>query len=164
MLYLIRHAKSDWNNPSLQDFERPLNKRGRKNAPFMGALLAKEGIQPDLIISSPAIRAKTTALAIADQVGYPEKEIVFEEDLYGAGIEAIEHVLQKVPDSKKRVFLFGHNPGLTEFSNYISGEGIENIPTCGIFCVKLKNESWHDIGKESAELVLFEYPKKHTNR
>lgn len=160
-LYLIRHAKSDWSDSTLSDFARPLNKRGKKNAPFMGELLAKIGIKPDLILSSPAERAKTTALIIADKVGYAEESIQFDEELYGAWIEEIEHVLKQVPDSKENVFLFGHNPGLTEFAAYISGYAIDNIPTCGIFCVKLKEDSWKNPGKNGANFVSFEYPKKH---
>jgi phosphohistidine phosphatase len=160
-LYIIRHAKSDWNDPSLSDFERPLNKRGQKNAPFMGELLAHNNVHPDLIVSSPAVRAKMTAQEIAKKVGYDTKEIVYAEGLYLADIDAIEEVLKKAPSSKNTVLLVGHNPGLTLFAEYISGYDIDNIPTCGIFCVTLKNDDCKSIGKGMAEFVSFDYPKKH---
>jgi phosphohistidine phosphatase len=160
-LYIIRHAKSDWNDLSLSDFERPLNKRGEKNALFMGELLAQHKIHPDLIVSSPAIRAKTTAKKIAQKVDYDTKEIVYEEGLYLADVDTIKEVLKNVPSSKNTVFLVGHNPGLTLFATHISGYDIDNIPTCGIFCVTLKNDDWKSIGKGAAEFISFEYPKKY---
>lgn len=160
-LYIIRHAKSDWDDLSLSDFERPLNKRGQKNAPFMGELLTHNNVHPDLIVSSPAVRAKTTAKEIAKKVNYDTKKIVYEDTLYMADINAIEGVLKKVSSSKKTLFIVGHNPGLTLFAEYISGYDIDNIPTCGIFCVTLKNDDWKSIGRGTAEFVSFDYPKKH---
>ncbi|MDP3464722.1 MAG: histidine phosphatase family protein [Sulfuricurvum sp.] len=160
-LYIIRHAKSDWDDLSLSDFERPLNKRGEKNALFMGELLTHNNVHPDLIVSSPAVRAKTTAKEIAKKVNYDTKKIVYAEGLYLADVDTIEGVLKKVSSSKKTVFIVGHNPGLTLFAEYISGYDIDNIPTCGIFCVKLKNDDWKSIGRGMAEFVSFDYPKKH---
>lgn len=162
-LYIIRHAKSDWDDPSLTDFQRPLNKRGKKNAPFMGEILAHNKVHPDLIISSPAVRAKTTSQEIARKVGYDSQKIIYEEDLYMGGVEEIEAVLKKIPASKNTVFLIAHNPGLTLFAEYISGYAIDNIPTCGVFCVKQKKNGWRSIGRDSAEYVSFDYPKKFKN-
>ena len=160
-LYIIRHAKSDWKDLSLSDFERPLNKRGEKNAFFMGELFSQQKIHPDLIVASPAVRAKITAKEIAKKVGYNTKEIVYAERLYLADVDTIEEVLKKAPSSKNTIFLVGHNPGLTLFAEYISGYDIDNIPTCGIFCVTLKNDDWKSIGKGMAKFVSFDYPKKH---
>ncbi|MDP3464724.1 MAG: histidine phosphatase family protein [Sulfuricurvum sp.] len=160
-LYIIRHAKSDWNDLSLSDFERPLNKRGQKNTLFMGELLAHNNVHPDLIVSSPAVRAKATAKEIAKIVNYDTKKIVYEDTLYMADVNAIEGVLKKISSSKKTVFIIGHNPDLTLFAEYISGYDIDNIPTCGIFCVTLKNDDWQSIGRNMAEFVSFDYPKKH---
>lgn len=160
-LYLIRHAKSDWSNPFLSDFDRPLNKRGQKDAPLMGNVLAKAHIHPDLILSSPAVRAQMTAIEIAKQIGYDSDSILYNETLYAADCTAIERVLQSIPSTQKTVFLIGHNPGLTDFAQYISGNPIENIPTCGIVCVKLKEDNWNSIEKNSALFVSFDYPKKH---
>ena len=161
-LYLIRHAKSDWNNPLLSDFDRPLNKRGKKDAPFMGNVLAKAHIHPDLIVSSPAIRAQMTAIEIAKKIGYDRDSILYNETLYAASSDEIQRVLKSVSSSHKTVFLIGHNPGLTEFAEYISGHSIENISTCGIVCVKLKEDDWSSITENSAQFVSFDYPKKHT--
>lgn len=160
-LYIIRHAKSDWSNPFLRDYERPLNKRGKKNAPFMGEVLAQNHVLPDLILSSGAVRAKTTARIIAEKVGYDTEKIVYEESLYLADETAIERLLKKIPSSKKSVFIVGHNPGLTLFAEYISGHEIGNIPTCGIVTVRLKQNEWKNLGRESAEFVSFDYPKKY---
>lgn len=160
-LYIIRHAKSDWDNPFLNDFDRPLNKRGEKSAPFMGNVLQKAHIHPDLILSSPAVRARMTAIEIAKKVGYDSELIVYNEHLYAADCTAIERVLQSLPSTHKTVFLIGHNPGLTEFAQYISGHSIDNIPTCGIVCVTLKEDNWNTIGKDSTQFVSFDYPKKH---
>lgn len=162
-LYIIRHAKSDWNDPSLSDFQRPLNKRGQKNAPFMGEMLAHNNIHPDLIVSSPAVRAKTTAQEIAHKVEYESKKIIYEDELYMGGVDEIEGILKKIPDSTHTVFLIAHNPGLTHFAEYVSGYAIDNIPTCGIFCVRLKDNTWKSIGKNAARYVSFEYPKKYQN-
>lgn len=160
-LYIIRHAKSDWGNPLLSDFDRPLNKRGEKSAPFMGNILAKAHIHPDLILSSPAVRARMTAIEIAKKVGYKDDSIVYNETLYEADYTAIERVLQSIPSIQETVFLIGHNPGLTKFAQYISGHSIQNIPTCGVVCMKLQKEDWNSIGKNSALFVSFDYPKKH---
>lgn len=160
-LYIIRHGKSDWSDPSLNDFERPLNKRGKKNALFMGEVLAQKKVHPDLIVSSPALRAKMTAKEIAKKVGYNTKKIVYEEGLYMADINQIEDVLKKISSSKKSVFIVGHNPGFTRFAEYISGYEIDNIPTCGIFCVTFKSDDWQSIKKETAKFISFEYPKKY---
>lgn len=160
-LYIIRHGKSDWNDPTLNDFERPLNKRGTENAPFMGKLLAHNNIHPDLIVSSPAVRAKMTAKEIAKKVGYDTKEIVYDEGLYMADANTIEEILKQISSSKKTVFLIGHNPGITLFADYVSGYEIDNIPTCGIVCVTLSNNGWKSLGKSTAKFVSFEYPKKY---
>jgi len=159
-LYLIRHAKSDWSDPLQNDFDRPLNERGNSNVPMMGKRLAHQGIKPDLIVSSPAVRARMTATQIAEQIGYDTKKIVYDPSLYLADVTAIQNVLQALPDSVQTVFLIGHNPGLTEFAEYISGHGVDNIPTCGIFEVRFDGW-WHTLARKSAEFVSFDYPKKH---
>ncbi len=160
-LYLIRHAKSDWSDPLLNDFDRPLNKRGKRDAPLMGNSLAKADIFPDLILSSPAVRALMTAVEIAKQISYESDLIIYNEALYAANCDAIRDVVASIPSTCQTLFLIGHNPGLTEFAEYISGHTIENIPTCGIISVKLKEDDWNSIGKDSARFVSFDYPKKH---
>ena len=113
-LYLIRHAKSSWKDITLDDFDRPLNQRGKKNAPFMGKLLKQREVKPDLIISSPAKRAKCTANIIAREIGYT-KDIVFEPKIYESNLVSLKNVIYSIDDKYNTVFLFGHNPCLNIF-------------------------------------------------
>ncbi len=157
-VYLIRHAKSSWKDFSLEDFERPLNKRGKSDAPLMGAKLHNKKVVPDTILSSPALRAKTTAEIIAKKIGF-EKEIVYKKDIYEASATTLHKILTKIADKKSIVFLFGHNPSLNELAeNYIHFN--ENIPTCAVVEIAFDCNSWADISAENASLVSFDYPKK----
>ncbi|QQS37553.1 MAG: histidine phosphatase family protein [Ignavibacteriales bacterium] len=162
MLYVVRHAKSSWSNPSLDDFDRPLNRRGKKNAPFMAEILLKKKILPEVIIASPANRAFTTAECFAEILGYLNSRIKADENLYEADSLDILNVISEVEDYINSVMIFGHNPGLTNFVNFISDGGIENIPTTGVVCLKLNVNTWKDVVRESCEILWFDYPKKHT--
>ena len=159
-LVLVRHAKSSWKDPELADRDRPLNPRGRRDAPEMGRRLAARGETPDRIVTSPALRAATTATVIAEAVGYPEREIVEDERLYGAGSEEILEVIRGVEDRLDRVFLIGHNPGLTDLVNELSDEPIRNVPTCGVVKFRIAGESWSDVRRDTAMRVDFDYPKR----
>jgi len=160
-LYLIRHAKSDRSDETLSDYDRPLNKRGMKDAPLMGSYLADKGIRPDLILSSPALRAQTTALAIARALSYPPDAIRFEHDLYACNAQTILSIIRGVSDDIDTLFVFGHNPEFTECANLITDGDIDNIPTCGVVEMRLKENNWKSIGENSAELRSFEFPKKY---
>lgn len=160
-LYLIRHAKSDWSDASLSDYDRPLNKRGANDAPLMGSILLKSGIRPDFILSSPALRAKTTAIAFAQALSYPPGSIRYDHALYASDVETILSIIRDVSVSIDTLFLFGHNPELTECANYISGGDIDDIPTCGVVAMRLKNDSWESIGANSAKISGFDFPKKY---
>lgn len=157
-LYLCRHAKSSWKQPGLDDFDRPLNKRGKKDAPLMGELLEDKGIKPDLIISSPAKRASKTASIIASAVCYDKDKINFKDEIYEASGEELLEVIKGIDDKFNTVMIFGHNPGLTMLHNYLSKHYIDNIPTCGVVALQLKS-SWKDIDKYSAKFLFFEHPK-----
>lgn len=149
-LYLVRHGKSSWKDLSLKDFDRPLNKRGKKDAPFMAELLKEKGIRPDIIISSPAKRARKTAeeFAKALKVG----NIVFDEKIYYEDESDLLKIIDKAAKKHDTVFIFGHNPTLTDTANsLIEEEKIDNIPTTGIAIINL----------ESKKLIGFEYPKKY---
>lgn len=158
-LYIIRHAKSDWSHPELDDFDRPLNKRGKKNAPFMGKILRKKGAVPDLIISSPAYRARETAIQIAKKVRYHEN-IMFNEYIYESGLSTILEVVNYIEDEYDDVFLIGHNPALNMLGFYLVDFN-DNIPTCGILEIEFECDSWREVKKNNAKLVSFEYPKKN---
>jgi phosphohistidine phosphatase len=159
-LYLTRHAKSSWKQPELSDFERPLNKRGKRDAPFMGEILEKKGINPDLIISSPAKRAKKTAIAIAEKLGYKTKKILYDENIYEASNRELVSIVKQFDDNCNSVIMFGHNPGLTMLHNFLCGYYIDNIPTCGVVALEF-NSSWKDLREKTGKLLFFEHPKLH---
>lgn len=161
-LYLVRHAKSSWKFTDLSDFERPLNSRGKSDAPFMGELLARQIILPDIIISSPAKRAIATAEIIADKIIYEKELIVQEDELYHASSSTIIKILAML-ENENSAMIFGHNPGLTVFCNLVSDNYIENIPTCGIVALRFNN-NWKEIKPKSAEQIFFDFPKNYPNR
>jgi phosphohistidine phosphatase len=161
-LYLVRHAKSSWKNPSLADFERPLNKRGKRDAPLMGKKLHEAGIKPGVIISSTAVRAFKTAKIIAMEIDFSTKRINKKESIYLADVPTLIKVIRKIGDKTEQAMLFGHNPGLTMLANYLTNESVENIPTCGVFCIDFEINSWKEVGQGSGKMVFFGYPKKHS--
>jgi len=161
-LYLIRHAKSSWSNPHLADFDRGLNNRGKRDAPFMGTRLAKYGIRPDCILASSAKRARKTAKIIADKVGYPRKKIEFDEDIYHAhSVKELLEILKKVPDKNGSLFLVGHNHTITEFAGRLIDRTIHNIPTTGIVAMTFPVKRWSRVAFGKGKLKFFDYPKKH---
>ena len=113
-LLLLRHAKSSWDQPDLNDHDRPLNKRGKREAPKVGKYLRKHDLVPDLIISSTALRAKATAQAVADESGF-DGQVDFYQDLYLSDTACYLDILQRLPDEANRVLVVGHNPDLDEF-------------------------------------------------
>ena len=158
-LFIIRHAKSSWKDSSLDDFDRPLNKRGKLNAPFIGDKLKEKEVVPDIIISSPALRAKSTAEIIAKKVKY-DKKILFKRDIYEVGESAIHKILTKLDNENSVVFLFGHNPDLNMLAeDYVNFD--ENIPTCGIVEIEFNCKRWKDISAKNAKLISFDYPKRY---
>jgi len=160
-LILIRHAKSDWSNPFLHDFDRELNARGLKDAPMMGTVLSHKNIHPDLILSSPAQRAQATAVAIAHKLSFPEDAITYNSALYESDIETVFAVIRSVPDTCETLIVFGHNPEMTECVNALCDADIDNIPTCGVVAMRLRGDSWKNIEYHSAELLFFDKPKQH---
>ena len=159
-LFIVRHAKSSWDYPELSDFDRPLNKRGKKNAPEMGQRLANKNVKPDALITSPAKRAAATARRIAEAISFPLKDIIKEPQLYHGSTRNMINVLQGVDDKIESLMIFGHNPGLTDLTNYLSGSDIYNIPTCGIAEVDFNVAFWADLEGNAGTLVSFDYPKK----
>ncbi len=160
-LYLIRHAKSDWSEEDRSDFERSLNKRGKKDLPFMAQRLKKFGIKPDLILSSPAKRAKKTVKVLAETIGYPCDKISYEESLYDSSYTAYRYLLDSLDEKFNSVFIVAHNPTLTEVGERLSGAILTNIPTCSIVCIEFDVKSFKDIEEESGKIIFFDYPKKH---
>lgn len=161
ILYLIRHAKSSWSEPGLSDFERPLNHRGKHDAPFMGKLLKEHKVVADKIISSPAVRAYTTARIIASEINYPVEKIETDKNIYEASASEILNIIQAVHDEVGTLMLFGHNPGFTMLNNYLSGRQVDNIPTCGISKIEFDVDSWKEVNINKGRLAAFEFPKKY---
>ena len=158
-LYLVRHAKSSWKNADLGDMKRPLNARGKNDAPKMGKMLKKRKEFPELIISSPAKRAMDTAKKIAKELKYASRKIKKNEMLYMADIEEYDNIIKKVKKSIKRLMLVSHNFGLTLFANYLTGRDLVNIPTAGIVRIDFNITKWKEIKNAKGELGFFIYPK-----
>ncbi len=161
ILYLLRHAKSSWENLELDDFDRPLNWRGKQDAPLMGKLLARKSILPDLIISSSSKRTRKTIQKITQEIDYHESNVVYTPELYHASCSEIMTIIRQQSDQIQRLMLVGHNPSFTDFANQFTDTLIENIPTCGFCELHFQSYMWQNITSESARLVCFEYPKKY---
>ena len=159
-LILVRHAKSSWKDPTLSDHDRPLNKRGKRDAPEMGERLAASGYDPDLIVSSSADRALDTARTIAGKLGYPRERIAEEKRLFHAGVAELLHVIQGVDDSVDILMLFGHNPGLTDLANHLGSREIFNMPTCAVLHLRFQADTWSTVGEVPGDEVLYDYPKR----
>lgn len=159
-LYLIRHAKSSWDFPNLTDFERPLNKRGLRDAPFMGMILRQKQIAPELFLSSPAKRALTTAQLFAIAMNYPVERIVTEPRIYEASRQTLLEIIASLPDDLESVALFCHNPAITDLANFLSDKTLDNVPTCGIFSVSLPSPTWKNLEQGKCVFNFFLYPKK----
>jgi phosphohistidine phosphatase len=159
-LCLLRHAKSSWDNPNLDDFDRPLNQRGEKDAPKIGKRLKEHGFIPDVFCSSPALRAITTAKIVAEVIGFPVSAIKSEQKLYHADEKTLLAFLKNTSGEFDSIMIAGHNPGLTDFANILQGEVIDNIPTTGVLVIEFKILSWREVKEKTGRLIFFEYPKK----
>lgn len=160
-LILVRHAKSDWDDPSLKDFDRPLNERGKKDAPAMAKKLAARGIKVDAVISSTAKRAAKTAKAFIAELDIKNKHCYFTDELYLASPETFYTVIEKISGQYDTIVLFSHNEGITYFANQLTNTRIDNIPTCGIFAVTVNCNTWKDFRNAAKEFWFFDYPKNN---
>ncbi len=158
-LFLVRHAKSSWDDPGLSDFERPLNERGKRDAPRMGKRLKEKEMVIDLILTSPAKRAMSTVKRMAEVLDYPKENIKVEEKLYHASEDKMLDIVHTLKDQNDTVMILGHNPGLTDFVNSLTKENILNVPTCGIVACNFSVDSWKDIDWGSGKMMFFDYPK-----
>jgi phosphohistidine phosphatase len=158
-LLIIRHAKSSWDNITQQDFDRPLNDRGNRDAPVMAKRLLKRDIEIDAFVSSSANRALSTATYFAETYEKKQKHIIQVETLYHAEVNTFYKVVSELEDDLKTVAIFSHNPGVTEFVNSLTTSRIDNMPTCGIFAVKADIKKWKDFASSTKEFWFFDYPK-----
>jgi phosphohistidine phosphatase len=160
LLYLIRHAKSSWDDSDQTDFVRPLNKRGEHDASLMANFLNKKKIEPDLIISSPANRAISTAQIFAETLEYNIDSVKSVERIYEAGLRELMTVVREIDDRNNTVIVFGHNPGLTSFTNLLGDKFIPDMPTCSIAGLELDIVQWSHLERHCGKIFLFEFPKK----
>jgi phosphohistidine phosphatase len=159
-LLIVRHAKSSWDVGTLNDFERPLNERGKKDAPMMAKRLLDKKVTLEAFVSSPAKRAKKTAELFAAAYGKTDADVVYVSKLYHAAAEVFFEVVEELDDSFSKVALFSHNPGITEFVNLLlENVRIDDMPTCGVFAVQVQVEKWKDFKKSRKDFLFFDYPK-----
>jgi phosphohistidine phosphatase len=158
-LILVRHAKSSWDKPGLSDLERPLNERGKKDAPEMASRLKERNIKPDLLLSSPARRARKTAKIFADQLGLEKEDIPLNEELYMATIAGFHASVASLDDKYEVVAVFSHNPGITEYASTLTNVRVDDMPTCAVFAVQADTERWAAFESSEKKFLFFDYPK-----
>ena len=156
-LLLLRHAKSDWDNPDLKDFERPLNKRGLKAAPAVGSFLREQKVMPHLILSSPAERARQTTLLVMESARLTA-DLRYDERIYEASLERLMEVLSQIEDTADVIMLVGHNPGLEALLEHLTGEA-QKMPTAALACLNLNLEKWGKVRERSARLEWLVKPR-----
>jgi phosphohistidine phosphatase len=161
-LLLVRHAKSSWDDPYLDDHDRPLNERGFRNAPDMGKRLQGWGIYPDAWISSTALRAITTAEIIAELIGFPQDQIQRSKDLYHASASELQGFIARLDDRIGSAILFGHNPGMTSLVANLYGLPIDNLPTCGMVHLQFKEADWKAASSALPVRATFDFPKNQS--
>lgn len=159
-LTLIRHAKSSWSSTETKDHDRPLNDRGKEDAPRMGRFLAGVGFAPQHFLSSTAVRALATARIIADAVGVPLESIQDEAKIYHASVPALLRVIADMDEKYESAALFGHNPGMGDLGNYlVPGQRIAQFPTCAVAHIELDIEYWGEVREGCGLLRAHFYPK-----
>lgn len=161
-LLVIRHAKSSWQNAWEDDFDRPLNERGRKDAPFMADEILKRGVAIDLFVTSDANRAASTCAYFS--MAYPGVMVIKEPKLYQASVKAFYDVIQALDDRYHTVAIFSHNTGLTDFINKLTKVRVDLVPTCGVFAIKAEVDHWADFKPGTKAFWFFDYPKNHLVR
>ena len=160
VLSIVRHAKSSWGDTSLPDRKRPLNKRGKRDAPIMGKRISDHGIRPSLIVTSPATRARTTAKIIAGELTYPNEFLQREDQLYLASLDEILDVIAAQDNGFNSLMIVGHNPGLTDLVNFLQPGLTINLPTAGVVSVQVDQDNWNLFEQPMTELLVHDWPKK----
>ena len=161
-ILLVRHAKSSWDDPYLDDHDRPLNERGLRNAPDMGKRLQGLGIRTDAWISSTALRAITTAEILAEQVGFPPDQIQRSKDLYHASATELQEFIAGLDDAIGSAILFGHNPGMSSLVANLYGLPIDNLPTSGVVHLQFNENTWSAVSSAPPARAYFDFPKNES--
>jgi phosphohistidine phosphatase len=158
-LLLVRHAKSSWEQAGVSDFDRPLNERGKKDAPEMAKRVKEKGVELDHLVSSPAKRARKTAKCFAEVFGFKKEDIQLIETLYGATPHEFVQAINEINDKFETVALFSHNPGITDFAASLTNVRIDDMPTCAVFALQANTDSWKEFMKAEKSFLFFDYPK-----
>ncbi len=158
-LFIVRHAKSSWDFPYLSDFDRPLNKRGKRNIPDMANRFLEMNYQVDLIVASPAKRAWVTAKGFAKTLDISNEKLLDDERFYHASTSKLVEVISNIDDSVTHLMIFGHNPGLTSLIGKLSDFNLYNLPTCAICGIEFPFESWKEIQNHEGEKFYYDFPK-----
>jgi phosphohistidine phosphatase len=158
-LFIIRHAKSSWAEIGARDIDRTLNDRGHTDAPKMAEILRGVGVAPDLIVSSPAKRAFTTAQYFAKAFGIAIKDIDIQQNIYEATTDELLSVVRDLPNKADVILMFGHNPGFTYFANQYTRNYIDNLPTCGIVRLDLASDTWENFNEKTVTMKEMWFPK-----
>jgi phosphohistidine phosphatase len=159
-LTLVRHSKSDWSLPGQQDWDRALNKRGQRDAPEMARRLRARKLKPDVILSSPAVRALATATIMARELKVAASIVRQDERLYLAGPADMLTVIRELGGTARHLMVFGHNPGITDFANRLSaGDRIDNMPTSAVFTATFAIQDWSELDWGTGQDAQFDYPK-----
>lgn len=162
-IFLNRHAKSAWDNPELSDFDRPLNARGKSDAPMMAARLLEREKSMDLIVSSSAKRAFSTAKKFAKAFGFKKKHIQKDINIYEASIPQLLRVINQLDDSKDRIMIFGHNTTFSEMVAYLSGQNVF-MATCAVAKIEFDIDSWQEVSQGNGEFIYVDYPKNESGQ
>lgn len=160
-LYIMRHAKSSWKFEELSDHDRPLNKRGRTDAPLMGQELVANNAKIQLILSSPAVRAITTATLVARELDYDADDIAIDDRIYGASAAELLEIVREAPADVDSMLMVGHNDAISEFANMLSPKPLTSMPTAGVVALRFDCESWHDVNRSNAGLLFYEVPSNN---
>jgi len=161
-LFVLRHAKSSWENPDWSDFERPLNSRGLDAARFIGELIYERGLQPQIIVSSPAKRAKQTAVLVKE-IAEVSKPVKFDERIYEASPHALFNLIREIDEKWESVLIVGHNPGFENLVRMLTGETV-SMPTAALAKINLNLENWHDLEINLNELEFLIRPKEEMKK
>ena len=159
-IFLVRHAKSCWEDPVLADIDRPLNKRGKNDAPLMAKKVKKLFIKPDLLVSSPAKRALSTAYYFAEELEIKRSNIAIAKEIYEALPDALVNVIHSLPQEVNTAMLFGHNPSFTMITNRFTESPLDNLPTCGVVKIESNADTWADFSEKNSKVTSILYPKK----
>lgn len=160
-VYILRHAKSSWSDPTLADIERPLNKRGKRDAPLMAEIMRRFNYIPDRIYLSPSARTRATIKPIVKILEIPKEQISIEYPLYHGYYDDYEAIIQNIDADIDSILMVGHNPGITYIANSCAGPILDNVPTSGLLVIQSSIDDWNSFSFSESTLVKYHFPKMY---